>query len=158
MRSLIRPALFMVARLGLLFSVIACVIGQTWQGVAYSRKLVVGIDRAGMVIAIATTTPGNWGMQETSNQDLVKEFLVGKYLEAGNTYSSFGGVAIRYGTNGYGLGAYYWLIITVGALFYILLKFIYRQKTPTIRFGQTWKQNLASDRNRTNGKERVSSE
>lgn len=132
MRSLIRPALFMVARLGLLFSVIACVFGQTWQGVAYSHKIVVGIGRAGMVIVINSATLGNWGIQEQFDLNRVKDFLIGKDLRAGDTHLSFSGVAVQYGELNFALGAYHWLVITISALFYAVLMWVYRKKTPAL--------------------------
>lgn len=128
MRSLIRPALFMVARLGLLFSLIAFAFGQTWQGAGCIYKLAGAIDRAGISIAIATATPGRWVIQEQPERDIVNKFLIGKGLASGYRHLSLGAVAIEYGPRGHALGAYHWLTITVAVLFNGVLMWVYRKR------------------------------
>ena len=128
MRELIRPALFLVARVGLFLGVVAWVVGQTWQGVGFTPGCGAIVDQHGVIVGINTPSDRGWGGEEISGTMLVKEFLSVRDTLPGTRYWGFGAFAVLQETGSVIIAFRHWLIITIFALFYGVLKWVYRKR------------------------------
>lgn len=139
MRSLIRPGLFWVARIGLFLAVVAWIVAQSWmvQGSITGPNAV--LCPSGFAITLdADSDP--WIESLPTDFSHVHQldncFSVdpkGDYRETFQSY--FPGVAYTTHLVPFGgskiLTIRHWLIVTMFALFYGVLKWVYRWKAPT---------------------------
>ena len=134
MRGLIRPALFWVARLGLLFSVMAWLIGQRWTVVErwpLDRNICVAFVDKGWVLSRWTwgaVVDWNFRIAELSPHDATWSVAVpDTNIKGVNSYRAVGVVWTRQ-TNGQSIAIRHWLIVTIFAVFYGVLKWVYRKR------------------------------
>ena len=119
MRSLIQPALFAIARMGLFLSVVAWVVGQRLD---YDE---FGVDFA---VVNCRLSSGNWGFFVTKSW--AKPFTGG--ITHLTPVRQRAWPAFRFTTNrGEALAAFrmrHWFVVTAFAFVNILLHFIYRRR------------------------------
>ena len=125
MRDLIKPTLFIVARLGLLLAVVAWIIGQWWMVKVSSQ---VEMSRRGWQYCNVLPMEARfsiWRKTEWHNLDVsITDFL----SETPRTDVSFRGIEFRQYSAVRYLRVPHWLIVTIFALFYGVLKWVYRKR------------------------------
>ena len=132
MRGLIRPALFWLARIGLVLSIAAWIAGQWWT-VAWTGPnsfVFKSNDLAWVAIDWWKSEPGDsWCRIEKRVDSFTYVSVVeqNRASLAGRTFQVFG-VAGSICTLGSSLEIYHWLIVTNFALFYVVLKWVYRKR------------------------------
>ena len=115
MRELIRPALLLVARFGLFLSVVAWVGGQKRAVALVVKVFGLGVSPNAWVVDLKPQ-PATfyWEIWRVADYPL----LVEKHAEA----------VIRYDTTTHVLVIQHWLTFTIFALFYAVLKWVYRKR------------------------------
>jgi len=110
MKNLIKPTLFIITRLGLLLAVSAWVVGL-WQ--------VFGTIAGPFSIA---SGPGGWEIcrWDSSNADRLSFFSYSAAVEVPHAPSSSPRL--------WGMFVYHWLVVSIFALFYGMLKWAYRKR------------------------------
>ena len=140
MRQLIRPTLFLVARLGLFLTVAAWVIGQWWEiriQTQWPTEIRVVTNHPGWVIVSdkdAYTDDASLG--STNNRTLVigcidelyTAFEPPTWLDVGHRLP---GMFFRQYRNCSSLSVRHWLIVAVFTLFNLGLHLIYRKRPET---------------------------
>ena len=122
MRSLIRPTLFMVARLGLVLSVVAWAVGQ-WR-MSHSLGTGTHLVASAGVISVIHDADG-W---DVTGGDLSQPAYFGYVLRVDGSMPR----PIRFWINrdrrSCRLEIRHWLVVTLFALFYGVLKWAYRKR------------------------------
>jgi len=142
MRSLIRPALFAIARLGLFLSVVAWIVGQWWSvDLKFNGVVALGSDRG---IAVGAYSLRSLRLPITTflrTQNLRTNLEYNYWVFVPERHSEvLGGSDISYynfrvgyffwrpGTAIRMVSVPHWLITTAFVVFNILLHFIYRRR------------------------------
>ena len=149
MRELIRPGLFWMARLGLFLSVVAWGLGQWWHAKAACSFGTTLLSEHGWyvqnsgrtrkmrlsIVPIESVLPSNklvidWRFNRVNAAPIDHEgFLTSVYFN-GSSMSEFSGVVVintpflRH----WSISTRHWLIVTIFALFYGVLKWGYRKR------------------------------
>lgn len=139
MRELIRPVLFLVARMGICLGVPGWIIGQSWQGVVFNSVVTLAIDRSGIAFRLSPPSTEDWTIKAHENYDA--DLVGGSFgFGAYEVVSTLPGVHIwrlshvaRVGIWGHQIifSTRHWFIITIFAHFYGLLKWMYRKRERT---------------------------
>jgi len=117
----------MIARLGLFLAVVAWVVGQQHQGFGFAYPIVTAIDKTGVAIAF-TTECGHWGIREVRHMPIVLDFLDGVNFPKDVSYWSLHAIAFLYDPGQVSFAIRHWLVVTIFALFYGVLKWVYRKR------------------------------
>ena len=125
MRSLIRPALFTFVRLGVFLAVVAWVVAQ-WYQVEFRNTRVffaVQLNSAGWLVS---ELPLFIGGPPTSTLDTDPDSFQAVALKP-SQIDAFG-ISAEFRSLTRYLLVRHWLIVTVFALFYAVLKWVYRER------------------------------
>lgn len=134
MRPLIRPGLFAFARLGLFLSVAAWLVTQYWWLRVGSPWLIGDVLPGGYVAGFGYPAD-DWGIEarpvsrKAELSWVFRDPITGPYMNLprlDTAFHRFGVTFADYGQLGH-LSVRHWLVVTVFALFYALLKWFYRK-------------------------------
>ena len=125
MRSLIRPTLFWVARMGLFLSLATWCIGQSWQGTGHLYGFVGAIDQFGLGASMGPNRGA--GVNRNSDYEIVKEFLDGTHVPSKGHFIGMAAIALYIGTE-WAMAIRHYLVVAIFALFYGMLKWVYRKR------------------------------
>ena len=141
MGSLIRPALFMVARIGLVLSVAAWVVGQ-WRFINFRIPVMhytckIELGDLGCVFAFGNMVPANRFRVYTSlPRETGSLFDLVNYLDGyadGHAARSIDGIgAVLTRPAEVWCFWHHWINVTLFALFYGVLKWVYRKRGKTV--------------------------
>ena len=129
MQELIRPALFLVAKLGIFLCVLALMTGQAWQGTGFVSGFTGAVDSCGVGIALDTRMPTEWGIEAGPGDSMVRDFLStapNVSVRSEERYLSLSVIAIYVCSSEVAFAARHWLLIGMFILFYSVLKYVYR--------------------------------
>ena len=128
MRELMRPALLMAAQTGCFLAIVAWIAGQSWQVVGFGYGMMGAIDHSGIAVAFGAPLPNTAGVKVEVHRPLRQDTLDG-----GSGQSAGYGVAPRVitllsGPGGAIVGIRHWLVVTLFAGVYGLLKWVDRSQ------------------------------
>ena len=149
MKPLIRPFLFAVARLGLFLAVMAWIVGQWWT--IYSA-IPAGHGLVEIYVGDKSYEVSRWDVLPSTSFNITADrradslpFEVLYTLFRGELRSDSCGQALLYVGPGFftakqgvidGMSIRHWLIITIFALFYGVLKWVYRKRGTEVADGE----------------------
>ena len=137
MKTLVRPFLFAVARLGLFFTVVAWVVRCNFVAYAMAPRLGALIAPEGMALAIPSA-PEMWDAKyaPTSHSERIywHRWLFELPSDRSRSYRqssgfSIGGLTGQQNSDGLFLSVHHGIVFTGFAMINVLLSFIYRRKS-----------------------------
>ncbi|MEO2019971.1 MAG: hypothetical protein ABGZ53_37025 [Fuerstiella sp.] len=138
MRSLIRPTLFLVARVGLVLSVGFWIVGQWWEVLVQMSLAAGAIHKEGWVCAAIYPGPAGWvvSTNEADNgESAAWLFQYPSFDRATGEPSGFsfiGLTALHFPHMFATVALRHWLTTTFFALFYGVLKWVYRKRRKAV--------------------------
>lgn len=138
MRKLIRPALFLIARLALFFAAVIWITGQRWLGVLYTNIpagsamfLSVETGQSGLILSQNSRDTWKLNLMQWDTSRLRWHgswFTPQGYFDAEFMSAPVPGVFVHEQKGRSRFAIRHWLIITVVGLFCGLLKCVYRKR------------------------------
>ena len=134
MRELIRPALFVVARVGMFLSLVATIAGQFWQSSLNTGFAVLVVERAGVGFSMHAASDYGLHIAEHSDSTMVEDYIA--FEIDGKPRSGDIGILniarVGLSRTEFVFGGRHWLIVTFFGLFYGVLKWVYRKREPEV--------------------------
>lgn len=125
MRELVRPCLFIIARLGLFLAVVAWVVGQWWSSAFRISHIAVATDPNVWSFSSDNRLPPRFDYCIWRNQD---DAITAQNLVWYRRWNVFPGVSARRWLSLPWILIKHWFIVTVLLTFNVTLHFIYRRR------------------------------
>ena len=136
MRELIRPALFLVARVGLFLSLLAWSLGHMWQGVGVVYGFAGVLDQTGIGVGLDRKSTRTAIIPRAGETMTTQQFLDGVHSRPGDWGLRLHVIAFNVRASEAAIAMQHWLIVTIFALFYGVLKWVYRKRGTEVADGE----------------------